>query len=148
MPGSQLIHLAGHNWFDANDPLASSMPLADGRWLRAADLYLRYGFLQGALVVLGGCDTARGAINGGDSVGLSSAYLYAGASAVVTSLWAVDDEATRTLMHLFYTNMTKKQDIATALASAQRDLIGGDRFAAPYFWSPFTLSGDNRTLQS
>ncbi|MFN8443433.1 MAG: CHAT domain-containing tetratricopeptide repeat protein [Caldilineaceae bacterium] len=148
MPGSQIIHLAGHNWFDSSNPLASGMPLADGRWLRAADLYLRYGFLQGALVVLGGCDTARGAISGGEIVGLSSAYLYAGASAIVTSLWSVDDEATRTLMRLFYRNMTRNQDIATALASAQRDLINGEMFAAPYFWSPFTLSGDNRTLQS
>ena len=58
--GRSFIHLAGHAFFDNANPLESGMPLAGGRWLRASDLYLHYGHLDGATVVLSGCSAGRG----------------------------------------------------------------------------------------
>jgi CHAT domain-containing protein len=63
--------------------------------------------LRGAeLVVLSACDTGLGKGCYGQGVlGLQSAFLSAGARAVVASLWKVDDAATSVLMEHFYTNL-------------------------------------------
>ncbi|MCO5195938.1 MAG: CHAT domain-containing protein [Anaerolineae bacterium] len=141
-----LIHLAGHIYYDAAHSLGSGMPLAGGRWLRASDLYLRFGRLQGATVVLSGCDSARVQSLGGDVLGLTSAFLYAGAAGLVAGLWKVDDAATAQLMTAFYRAWLDGRDSAEALRQAQLDLLRSDDFALPYFWAAFTLNGDARHL--
>lgn len=142
LPNRSLIHLAGHAFFDPTEPLASGLPLAAGRWLRADDLYLRHGQLGGATVVLSGCSTGRGKASGADLLGLPSAFLYSGAAAVVSGLWRVDDEATAELMVHFYRRlMAESLDSAVALQQAQLVLLASERFAAPYYWAPFTLTG-------
>ena len=137
-----LIHVAGHAVFDSIDPLASGLPLAAGRWLRAGDLYLRYGELEGALVVLSGCSTARGKISGAELLGLPSAFLYAGAGAVLSGLWKIDDAATAQLMGRFYHALASDAlDSAAALRQAQLKMLADTDFSAPYYWAPFVLSG-------
>jgi CHAT domain-containing protein len=138
-PQSMVLHLAGHTFYDSARPLESGMPLAGGRWLRAADLYLRYGHLAGATVVLSGCSAGRGRPTGGDVMGLTSAFLYAGAVGVVAGLWRVDDAATADLMTSFYREFDR--GAADALRLAQLGLLRSGRYAHPYFWAPFALSG-------
>jgi CHAT domain-containing protein len=145
-PGRSLVHLAGHAFYDGMGPLESGMPLAGGRWLRAADLYLRYGHLGGATVVLSGCSTGRGKPTGGEVLGLTSAFLYAGAAGVVTGLWWVDDAATSEMMSAFYRRLRDGLDTAKALRQAQLELLQGGQYVSPYYWAPFSLSGDSRTL--
>ena len=125
MPGRCFVHLAGHAFFNSSNPLESGMPLADGRWLHAADLYLRYGYLGGTLAVLSGCETGRGQATGNDVLGLTSAFLYAGAAAIVTGLWRVDDAATARLMADFYAHLAQGVDAAVALRLAQIDITRG-----------------------
>jgi CHAT domain-containing protein len=49
------------------------------------------------------CNAFSGAHSRGDDItGLSRAFLYAGAPAVISSLWYVDDRATSDLMTSFY----------------------------------------------
>jgi CHAT domain-containing protein len=138
-PKSQVLHLAGHAFYDNTNPLESGMPLAGGRWLRAADLYLHYGHLDGATVVLSGCSAGRGRPSGGDVMGLTSAFLYAGAVGVVAGLWRVDDAATADLMTNFYRELDR--GATDALRLAQLGLLHSERYAHPYFWAPFALSG-------
>jgi CHAT domain-containing protein len=146
MPQRSFVHLAGHIFYDSADSLASGMPLADGRWLRASDLYLRFGQLGGATVVLSGCESARVQSLGGDVLGLTSAFLYAGASGLVAGLWKVDDAATAQLMTAFYAALLDGKDSAEALRQAQRTLLNSDSFSQPYYWAAFTLNGDARKL--
>ena len=55
------------------------------------------------LVVLSGCETGRGKIYQAEGIiGLTRAFMVAGAPRVLCSLWKVDDEATRALMTEFY----------------------------------------------
>jgi CHAT domain-containing protein len=103
--------------------------------------------LSARLVVLSACDTALGSgyfaevPAGDDLVGLTRAFLFAGSPSVMASLWAVNDRSTMQLMSGFYGQLVGT-DKATALATAQRDLIGrGGRFSHPYFWGAFVLVG-------
>jgi CHAT domain-containing protein len=78
-------------------------------------------------------------------VGLSRAFLYAGAESVVVSLWQVADESTAELMVSFYRELERGgpgADKAEALRAAKRAMIsGGGPRAHPYYWAPFILIG-------
>jgi CHAT domain-containing protein len=138
----KVLHLASHGFFRHDNPFFSGLQLAGGEWLRALDLY---GLpLHGALVTLSGCDTGRHRLFGGDLLGLGRGFLVAGASALVSSLWPVDDEATARLMVSFYAKLADGQTVAAALRAAQRALRDGQLaqgYAHPAFWAPFCLWG-------
>jgi len=77
------------------------------------------------LVVLSGCETGLGKLSTGDEiVGLTRAFIYAGTSSVVASLWKVDDASTASLMRGFYKNLKTKFK-AASLRQAQLDMISG-----------------------
>ena len=105
-----VIHLAVHGVFDPDKPLHSALLLAadrnDDGLLRAGDLYNLS--LNADLITLSACETALGKVaTGDDVVGFTRGFLYAGAGSVISSLWQVDDEATRDLMVHFYMNLPK-----------------------------------------
>jgi CHAT domain-containing protein len=97
------------------------------------------------LLVLSACQTglAAGALAdvppGDDWVGLVQAFLYAGVSNVVATLWPVADIATARLMERFYGELATGKSEAEALALAQRDALRKSATAHPFFWAGFTL---------
>ncbi len=98
--------------------------------------------LNADLVVLSGCDTALGPeLSGEGMMGLTRAFLYAGADAVVISLWPVEDRATRELMTGFYRRL-EHADPATALRDAKLELARKPEFDHPFYWAPFILVGE------
>jgi len=97
-------------------------------------------------VVLSACQTALGKeIRGEGLVGLTRAFMYAGAARVVASLWSVDDEATAELMARFYQGMLGDGlRPAAALREAQISLRRERRWRSPYYWGSFVLLGEWR----
>jgi CHAT domain-containing protein len=79
-------------------------------------------------------------------VGLTRAFMYAGASAVVVSLWSVRDSPTAELMKNLHKHLKLGQRPAEALRMAKLDLIGSDipAYKHPYFWAPFVLVGNDK----
>ena len=77
--------------------------------------------------------------------GLVGAFLYAGASRVLASLWKVDDEATQVCMTKFYELWNQKTGkglpAAEALLRAQAHVRSQEKWAHPYFWAAWTLWG-------
>ena len=73
------------------------------------------------LVVLSACETGLGCTAGSDGVlGLTRAFLTAGTSSVISSLWKVEDAATSLLMEEFYRNLWERhQAKRDALRNAQ-----------------------------
>ncbi|MES2720428.1 MAG: CHAT domain-containing protein [Pseudomonadota bacterium] len=135
------LHIASHGEFRGDQPMQSALYLAsdaasDGR-LTVADLYqLR---LRSQLVVLSACETGLGAIASGDDVvGLVRGFLYAGAGAIVSSLWQVDDVATSELMTAFYAELSA-QDSRDALRHAQLGVL--KRHPHPFYWAAFFVTG-------
>jgi CHAT domain-containing protein/Tfp pilus assembly protein PilF len=94
------------------------------------------------LVVLSACETGVGAVPSGDGVyGMRRALVLAGAEAQVVSLWSVSDAATRALMAAFYAELARGTGRAEALRRAKLWLAQQPRYAHPYYWAAFILSG-------
>jgi tetratricopeptide (TPR) repeat protein len=102
-----------------------------------------YGLnLSPDLVVLSGCSTGRGERRRGAGVlGLAHAFVLAGASRLVVSLWPVDDEAAARTMEAFYAEMRAGRGPAEALAIARHRVAASSSHREPFDWAPFVLIG-------
>jgi CHAT domain-containing protein len=138
---ADIIHLATHGVSRLDKPLFSYLRLADGH-LTALDCFDLE--LDCALVTLSACESGRGVVDAGDEqIGLPRAFLYAGARAVVHSLWRIDDRVTQTLMQHFYSELRAGQGRGAALRSAQLACLDSDN-RHPFFWAALVLTGDWR----
>lgn len=136
-PESDVVHLACHGQFRPDNPLFSSLHLADG-FVTVRDICAQK--IRAEIVTLSACETGLNKIYAGDEIlGLARGFLSAGARSLVLSLWTVNDAATARLMRDFYTNLQRGASVAASLRAAQLNFIKKD--AHPYFWSPFALIG-------
>lgn len=96
------------------------------------------------LVVLSSCESGLGEeFEGEGTVGIAKSFIYAGARRVVTSLWAVDDEATAEFMKYFYENIfMRKKSASSALRLAQLQMKKNPKWSSPFFWGAFSIEGE------
>jgi CHAT domain-containing protein/Flp pilus assembly protein TadD len=139
-----VLHIAAHAELNATSPLFSRILLsADRDDSGAIEVREIYGMdlTRTNLVALSACETQLGARSKGDDiVGLNRAFIYAGASSVIASLWTVDDEATSLLMKAFYGHLKQGMSKAAALQAAQT--ATRKKYPHPYYWAAFVLTGD------
>jgi tetratricopeptide (TPR) repeat protein len=96
LPEAGVVHLACHAEFDAEVPMASRLRLSD-RWVTARELTGR--LRPGAVVVLGGCETGRTDMGGGEnSLGFVHAVLASGAGCVLAARWPLHDVTAHDLL--------------------------------------------------
>ena len=100
--------------------------------------------LNGALVVLSGCGSAQGAVLPGTGLlGLTRAWLAAGARSVIGSRWTTPDDS-GVLFTAFYRSLRgpAHADPSEALRAAQVEMIhaGGWR-AHPQYWATYLTVG-------
>jgi len=94
------------------------------------------------LVVLSACETAVGQPSVGEGVyGLRRALVVAGAEAQLTSLWKVDDEATRELMVAYYKRLLAGEGRSEALRNVQLAMLKDPSTAHPFYWASFIPIG-------
>jgi CHAT domain-containing protein len=150
-PAQRVLHLATYGVLNKQNPLFSFVELApggggahDGR----LEVHEVFGLdLTADLVVLSACQTGVGSgaladvPAGDDWVGLTRAFLHAGAGNVVATLWPVDDWATAALMERFYGASPVGADPARALAGAQRAVLAAPATAHPFYWAGFVTVG-------
>jgi CHAT domain-containing protein len=116
--------------------------------VEAADL-MRLSF-HPELVVLSGCDTARGRAGGGEGlIGLSWALFVAGAPSLVVSQWQVGAASTADLMRAFHREIAatvgrtgRVAGRAAALRRAALTLLASPRYRHPFYWAAFVVVGD------
>jgi CHAT domain-containing protein len=143
------LHFAVHGFLDESHPDRSGLQLARGS-SSVEDGLLRVREisnldLHADLVVLSACQSGMGRVISGEGlIGMSRAFLYAGAGSIVVSLWKVDDEATSDLMVSFYSQLRAVGDKSEALRRAKLELIDQSRYSHPYFWAAFILVGRPR----
>jgi CHAT domain-containing protein/tetratricopeptide (TPR) repeat protein len=98
--------------------------------------------LHANLVVLSACNTGSGKVTRAEGVAsLGSAFLAAGSTSVVMSLWQVSDESTALLMKELYKNLLSGKSKVESLAAA-REEIYSKGYKSPFFWAPFVLTGE------
>ncbi|HKY45739.1 MAG TPA: CHAT domain-containing protein [Pyrinomonadaceae bacterium] len=146
----RIIHVATHGLLNAERPQFTGVVLSlvgnkthDG-FVRTDEVFnLRLG---SPLVMLSACETGLGKEKRGEGVmGLTRAFMYAGAPTVGVSLWSVADKSTADLMTDFYKRLLSTGEGTTsssALRGAQLAMISGKKYSAPFYWAPFVLVGD------
>ncbi|WP_250530096.1 CHAT domain-containing protein [Caballeronia sp. ATUFL_F1_KS4A] len=150
-PEGRIVHVATHAQADTIDPLHSRVLLAPAKQpadgpdpMLAQDIY-NLKFDSVALVTLSACETALGRIERGDEImGFTRAFFYAGASALLVSMWPVSDESTALTMRTFYGALTKGEEAIDAMRDAQLAVLADGKFAHPFYWAPFDLMGNWR----
>ena len=112
VPAHDLVHIACHGQFRAENPMFSSLHLADG-WVTVRDVVSQK--LRARLVTLSACETGLNELFAGDEIlGLARGFLAAGAENLIVSLWTVNDEATGRLMHDLYQNLQRGHSVAAS----------------------------------
>jgi len=152
----RVVHIATHGLLNAERPQFTGLVLSlvgnkseDG-FLRTDEVFnLRLG---SPLVMLSACETGLGKDKRGEGVmGLTRAFMYAGAPTVGVTLWSVADKSTAELMTDFYKRLlgSSAAEPSTvspsgAMRDAQLAMIAGKKYSAPFYWAPFVLVGDWR----
>ena len=134
----RFLHIATHGLFRQDNPMFSAIRLGDSM-LSLFDLY--HLNLSSELVTLSGCATGSNVVVGGDELlGLVRGLLYAGAKAVLVTLWDVNDRSTAEFMKAFYSHLPGSSNKSSAVKRAIQDLR--QSYPHPYYWAPFVMIGD------
>jgi CHAT domain-containing protein/Tfp pilus assembly protein PilF len=138
------IHFVAHGVASSQVPLDSAVILSappgeDSFRLSARDII--HHALHARLVTISACFGAGTRAYGGEGlVGLSWAFLRAGAHRVIGALWEVNDASTPQLMDDFYAQLENGLSPEFALRAAKLKLIQSNKvFAKPFYWAPFQL---------
>jgi len=139
------LHFVTHGTASRARPLESAVILSkegDSYKLYARDIV--HHRLNANLVTISACNGAgTRAYSGEGLVGLSWAFLRAGAHNVIGALWEVSDASTPQLMDVFYRGLLQGKDTATALREAKLTLLHSPDpdsvFKKPFYWAPFQL---------
>jgi CHAT domain-containing protein len=146
-PGQfRFLHFVTHGTANDLNPLESAIILSpgkDGFKLYARDIIKTT--IHPELVTISSCYGAGTRQYSGEGlVGLSWAFLRAGAHNVIGALWETDDEANVKLMETFYKEVGTKDDLAGALRTAKLGLLHSDSFwKRPYYWGALQLYSSN-----
>ncbi|CAH1001317.1 hypothetical protein LEM8419_02218 [Neolewinella maritima] len=143
---SRILHLSSHGRVDPTDPnlsfIAFTQPadsLLHDELLYFNDLY--HLPLHNQLTVLSACETSLGKLVPGETtMSLASAFASAGARSTLTTLWEVDDAATKDAIVEFYRRLIAGESRVQALSGAQALLADSD-YAHPYYWAGLSLHG-------
>jgi CHAT domain-containing protein len=139
------VHFVTHGTASRARPLESAVILSqegDSYKLYARDIVMHR--LNARLVTISACNGSGTRTYSGEGlVGLSWAFLRAGAHNVIGALWEVSDAATPQLMDDLYRELNQGKDPATALRDAKLSLLhspdANSVFRKPFYWAPFQL---------
>lgn len=137
------LHFATHGTASRLRPLESAVilsPQSDSSFkLYARDIL--QSSLHAKLVTISACNGAGIKTYAGEGlVGLSWAFLRAGAHNVIAGLWEVSESSTPQLMDELYKNLASGQDPAAALRNAKLILVHSSSiYRKPFYWAPFLL---------
>lgn len=118
-----VLHVAAHGRHSAENPLFSGLELADGAW---------YGYDIDQLpavpdvVLLSACEVGRSSVRWGEElIGMTAAWLHAGARCVVASPAAVNDDAAHDALVRVHEALAVGADPASALAGTVSAVTAG-----------------------
>jgi CHAT domain-containing protein/Flp pilus assembly protein TadD len=145
------IHFVAHGTASRTNPLdsaiilsrdpASSATAGDDAFKLYARNIIGTPKLKAKLVTISACNsTGKRTYSGEGLVGLSWAFLHAGAHNVIGALWEVSDASTASLMDRLYGEIERGRTPESALRNAKLSLLhSSDASRRPFYWAPFQL---------
>ncbi|XP_075755027.1 tetratricopeptide repeat protein 28 isoform X4 [Pelodiscus sinensis] len=100
------------------------------------------------LVVLGSYQESSNKVTADGVVGLTRAFLAAGAQCVLVSLWPVPVAASKMFVHAFYASLLNGMKASAALGEAMKTVQSSKQFSHPSNWAGFMLIGSDVKLNS
>lgn len=143
----RFIHFATHGFLPVGSGLTEPALAFSSQTDNPSEMLLQMSevlqlSLNADMVVLSACNTGSGRVSRAEGVAnLGRAFMLAGASSAVVSLWQVADNSTAILMQGFYRGLLKGRSKAQALAEA-RSALQSKGYTNPFFWAPFVLMGE------
>ena len=147
-----LVHIAAHGRKETGEIVLAPDPRCESKPPTEEDYILKMSDIQAVklrarLVVLSCCHSGQGPVSSEGVVGMARAFLFAGARSVLSTLWAIDDEATRLFMKSFYQQLASGESTSVALQRAMKFLRDSHDYSAPKYWAPFVLMGDDVKIE-
>lgn len=139
------IHFVSHAIASRNDPLDSAIVLSKSNGDESSfKLYARDIIkerIDARLVTISACYGSGTRLYAGEGlVGLSWAFLRAGAHRVIGALWEISDISTPRLMDSFYAHLAAGDSPENSLRMAKLKLIHSQsRFSLPFYWAAFQM---------
>ena len=146
-PRFDILHFAAHAVVGRDAAQLSHLVLAsDGHstGLVFASEIAQWRLPRTKLVILSGCSTGDGKLSATEGTSsLARAFFSAGVPAVVSSLWAIDDNDTADFFIAFHRRLAQGRPAAAALRETQIEWLGdGQSRAHPVSsWAAFQLFG-------
>jgi CHAT domain-containing protein/Tfp pilus assembly protein PilF len=147
-----MLHFATHSIVVSDMPELSAVVLSQFEdELNSEDGYLTMGEIaeldiKADFVNLSACETGLGKIYSGEGVvGLTQAFMLAGANSVSVSLWPIADKATSEFMLSVYSKIAEGEDYSESITNTKREFISGlygEKYKHPYYWAPFVYYGN------
>ncbi|XP_069475462.1 tetratricopeptide repeat protein 28 isoform X1 [Ambystoma mexicanum] len=100
------------------------------------------------LVVLGSYQESNNKVTADGVIGLTRAFLAAGAQCVLVSLWPVPVAASKMFVHAFYSSLLNGMKTSAALVEAMKSVQSNKQFSHPSNWAGFMLIGGDVKLNS
>lgn len=147
--GARVMHLATHTVVDERPGQGAVVVLAAGEGHDGLLYPQEIAGLEchAELTVLSSCRSALGAIEDGRALAsLTGAFLAAGSSAVVATLWDVEDTASAVFMEQFYHQLSRGFTVAEALRRAKLRLRADPRWNRSSLWAAYALVGDGSAV--
>jgi len=146
----EYLHVASHAIIDNENPQYSHLVFAQNDEEKEDGMlyaYELYGMtLHNDLVCLSACNTGVGKYFKGEGImSLARSFMYAGASSVLMSFWAVADRSTFEIMESFYTELNEGSAKEEALHNAKLAYLrnADSSTANPYYWAGFIYLGNS-----
>ncbi|EDO31396.1 predicted protein [Nematostella vectensis] len=150
--GVGIVHIASHGNARTGKILVAPGPRPHDEIAPSKDFLLTLEEIYSCqinarLVVLCCCHSGTGEIRAEGVMGLTRAFLAAGARSVLATLWQISDKATLYFMKRFYRHLVSGLTASASLQQTIRDTIADkDKYSHPYYWGAFILVGDDVTL--
>lgn len=143
---NSLIHISTHGGIGDSGP-----------WLAFYDEHLLLDELyflknQKELVVLSACKTSVGEYKKGEGTfSITRGFIKAGVKSVLSTLWDVNEKSSSEIVSSFYKNLEESQFKSEALRNSKLAYLKQHQNtseASPYYWSGFTITGDNLPIET
>ena len=150
---ASIIHIAAHGEPNSGEILlapdrsqdsTTSSPTTEESFLLTQQDVMNIS-VKARLVVLSCCDTGKGKVSSEGVIGITRAFLTAGARSVLATLWSINDSATKEFMEKFYKDLCQGRSVCEALRRTKNIFQKHEKkhYQGVNIWAPFTIYGED-----